>query len=1081
MIEEKYIEQILDRADIVDVVGEFVTLTKKGSHYKACCPFHSEKTPSFVVTPARGTWNCFGSCNKGGNAISFLMEHESMNFPEALRWLAKKYHIEIEEVQLTPEQERSRMKKEAMWIANEKAAEFFVECIHSAEGKNALSYAVSRWGEEYVKEMGIGFAPDKWDGLLAWASKKGVSTDILQELSLIKKNEKTGNLYDFFRGRVMIPIRDRYRRIIGFTARDITGVDDVPKYLNSSESDIYSKSKSLFGIDVAIRQATKEDKFYCVEGAPDVMRLQRISVNNAIASLGSAWTKEQFEQITKYATKLCFLPDADPPKRDEAYGTGVKAVMKNGLLAMECGFSVSVKEIPLGEGNTKNDPDSYCADKPKFDMLDEEDFIIWYARHIFQGTQTTEDKSAAINTLCRMVAIVKDEVKEKMYLDQLQDFYKHKNLWQTAINQAKKQMQAKKVLDQSKKIDRDLYTKYGFYEEYNSYFSIASNGGNPNQWSNFIMLPMFHIKDSLLPKRLYRIKNQNNQEEIIEMKQEDLVSLSKFKQKVEGLGNYIWLASERELTKLKMFLYEQTETATEITQLGWQRKGFFAFGNGCYDTEWHPADEYGIVRLSSGNFYLPGSSLIYRDDVKLFQFERKFVYTNYNAVSMREYSEKLIRVFGDNAKVGICFLLATLFRDVIVSLTKSFPILNLFGPKGSGKSELGHSLMSFFIIKNTPPNIQNATNPALGDLVAQCANALVHIDEYKNTIDLDKREFLKGLWDGTGRSRMNMDRDKKREITSVDCGVILSGQEMTTVDIALFSRLVYLTFNKTEFSNEEKKAFDECKRIRDMGLSHLTLQLLRHRTKIEAGFSANYHECMADLNARLEHENIEDRIQRNWVIPLSAFRTMESVLDVPFSYREMLDITVGGIIRQNNECKVNNELANFWNTLSYLVQDGEVFCDSDYRISYVSKFKSDLVKTETEYRQPRPVLMMRKNRIFMLYKKFSKQVGDAALPPESLKFYLENSKEYLGVKNSVRFKNIQKGVEVTKQVKLADGKTEYRKTSSTEQAMCFDYEALRKAYHINLEIDAEGQGAEEDESNETPVPKEDKRQQQFDF
>ncbi len=1081
MIEEKYIEQILDRADIVDVVGEFVTLTKKGSHYKACCPFHSENTPSFVVTPARGTWHCFGSCNKGGNAISFLMEHESMTFPEALRWLAKKYHIEIEEVQLTPEQERFRMKKEAMWIANEKAAEFFVECIHSAEGKNALSYAVSRWGEEYVKEMGIGFAPDKWDGLLAWASKKGVSTDILQELSLIKKNEKIGNLYDFFRGRVMIPIRDRYRRIIGFTARDITGVDDVPKYLNSSESDIYSKSKSLFGIDVAIRQATKEDKFYCVEGAPDVMRLQRISVNNAIASLGSAWTKEQFEQITKYATKLCFLPDADPPKRDEAYGTGVKAVMKNGLLAMECGFSVSVKEIPLGEGNTKNDPDSYCADKPKFDMLDEEDFIIWYARHIFQGTQTTEDKSAAINTLCRMVAIVKDEVKEKMYLDQLQDFYKHKNLWQTAINQAKKQMQAKKVLDQSKKIDRDLYTKYGFYEEYNSYFSIASNGGNPNQWSNFIMLPMFHIKDSLLPKRLYRIKNQNNQEEIIEMKQEDLVSLSKFKQKVEGLGNYIWLASERELTKLKMFLYEQTETATEITQLGWQRKGFFAFGNGCYDTEWHPADEYGIVRLSSGNFYLPGSSLIYRDDVKLFQFERKFVYTNYNAVSMREYSEKLIRVFGDNAKVGICFLLATLFRDVIVSLTKSFPILNLFGPKGSGKSELGHSLMSFFIIKNTPPNIQNATNPALGDLVAQCANALVHIDEYKNTIDLDKREFLKGLWDGTGRSRMNMDRDKKREITSVDCGVILSGQEMTTVDIALFSRLVYLTFNKTEFSNEEKKAFDECKRIRDMGLSHLTLQLLRHRSKMEAGFSANYHECMADLNARLEHENIEDRIQRNWVIPLAAFRTMESVLDVPFSYREMLDITVGGIIRQNNECKVNNELANFWNTLSYLVQDGEVFCDSDYRISYVSKFKSDLVKTETEYRQPRPVLMMRKNRIFMLYKKFSKQVGDAALPPESLKFYLENSKEYLGVKNSVRFKNIQKGVEVTKQVKLADGKTEYRKTSSTEQAMCFDYEALRKAYHINLEIDAEGQGAEEDESNETPVPKEDKRQQQFDF
>ena len=148
MIEEKYIDQIFDRADIVDVVGEFVSLKKKGIHYKACCPFHSEKTPSFVVTPGRGTWHCFGSCNRGGNVVSFLMEHESMTYPEALRWLAKKYHIEIEEVQLTPQQQQARMKRESMWIANEKAAEFFLACINEPEGKNAMSYAVSRWGEE---------------------------------------------------------------------------------------------------------------------------------------------------------------------------------------------------------------------------------------------------------------------------------------------------------------------------------------------------------------------------------------------------------------------------------------------------------------------------------------------------------------------------------------------------------------------------------------------------------------------------------------------------------------------------------------------------------------------------------------------------------------------------------------------------------------------------------------------------------------------------------------------------------------------------------------------------------------------
>lgn len=584
------------------------------------------------------------------------------------------------------------------------------------------------------------------------------------------------------------------------------------------------------------------------------------------------------------------------------------------------------------------------------------------------------------------------------------------------------------------------------------------------------MMPMFHIKDSLLPKRLYRIKNQNKQEEIIEMKQEDLVSLSKFKQKVEGLGNYIWLATEKELTKLKMFLYEQTETALEVTQLGWQRQGFFAYGNGCFDTEWHAADEYGIVRLKNGNFYLPGCSTIYRDDVKLFQFERKFIYTSYNNVSLREYSEKLIRVFGDNAKVGLCFLFATLFRDIISGQTKSFPILNIFGPKGSGKSELGKSLMSFFVIDNKAPNIQNATIAALSDAVAQCANALVHLDEYKNSIDLDKREFLKGLWDGTGRSRMNMDRDKKREITSVDCGIILSGQEMPTIDIALFSRLIYLTFNKTEYSNEEKRAFNECDTISLQGLSHLALQLLRHRSKMETDFSTNYRQCMNDLNERLKETTIEDRIQRNWVIPLAAFRTLEAVLDVPFTYRELLGICVDGIIRQNRECKSNNELANFWNVVSYLQQDGEIFLEADFRIDYLSNLKTNKVKDLT-FKQPRPILRMQTDRIFMLYKKFARQVGDNALPTESLKFYIENSKEYLGVQNSVRFKNILKGVEVTKEVE-AGGQKYYRKTSMTKQALCFDYTELMTNYNINLNIDMGMSEGDEEEETQNNKPRE---------
>lgn len=1049
MIDERIIEQILDRADIVDVIGGYVELKKKGANYAACCPLHKEKTPSFMVNPARGTWHCFG-CGKGGNVIGFLMEHDTLNFPEAVRALGKRYGIEVEETKLTPEQEQQRMKRDSMYVINQRCAEYYRANLLVPANKVAADYVKGRWGETYAEEMGIGYAADCWDSLLNFAQASGLSVELMKEMGLLKEREK-GGLYDFYRNRIMIPIRDRFRRVIGFTARDMGGAKDTAKYLNSIESDVYHKKDSIFGIDLAIRQAAKESKFYLVEGGPDVMQLQRIRVNNAIAPLGGDWTTGQLEQLKKYATKVCFLPDADPPKTDkgEKLGAGTRNVMRNGLLAMKAGFGVTVKEIPLGEAQSKNDPDSYCTSIQKFQELTEVDFIPWYAKYLFADVNTTEDRSNAINTICDMVTMVQDEVKESMYMKQLHEFYPDKTLWTKALNRAKKLSKAKQVISDSKRIDRDLYLKYGFYEEHDAYFEVQKD--SPYKWSNFTMTPMFHIKDSLLPKRLYKIRNQNKQEEIIEMKQEDLVSLSKFKIKVEGIGNFIWLATEKELTKLKMFLYEQTETAIEVTQLGWQRQGFFAFGNGAFDTEWHAADEYGIVRLKAGNFYLPGCSTIYRDDVKLFQFERKFIHTTYNNVSLREYSDKLVQVFGDNAKVGICFLLASLFRDIIVGQTKSFPILNLFGPKGSGKSELGHSLMSFFIIKNTPPNIQNATIAALGDAVAQCANALVHIDEYKNSIDLDKREFLKGLWDGTGRSRMNMDRDKKREITSVDCGVILSGQEMPTIDIALFSRLIYLTFTKTEFSTDEKQTFDQCKAMRDLGLSHLTLQLLRHRSKMETDFSSNYRQCMNDLNDRLKGETIEDRIQRNWVIPLAAFRTLEAVLDVPFTYRELLDICVAGIIRQNRECKSNNELANFWNVVSYLQQDGEIFLESDFRIDYLDRLKTNKVK-DLVFQRPKPILRMRTDRIFMLYKKFSKQVGDSALPTESLSFYLENSKEYLGVQNSVRFKNILKGVEVTKEYE-AGGQKVYRKTSMTKQALCFDYSELMANYGINLNVD----------------------------
>lgn len=1071
MISERDIESVLNRADIIDVVERAGLKLERGN--KACCPFHKERTPSFIVNPRTQTWHCFGGCpqgDNGGDAISFIMKYKHLTFPEAVHDIAKSYGIAIEETKVarTAEEIQLQQKRESMLAINQWACRFYEEALaaDTPKARFAANYAVDKrgWGEVYVAENNIGYADDKRDSLYQAAKAAGQPIELMIELGLLRKDEH-GEVYDFYRDRLMIPIRDRFRRVIGFTARALG--DSKAKYINSPTSDIYNKKETIFGIDNAIRQARKEDVFYLVEGAPDVMKLQAIGITNTIASLGGAWSASHFDIIKRHVNRVCFIPDADPPKKGEKMGAGKRFVCSNGLIALNAGLGVIVKEIPLSDKGEKQDPDSYITAPHVLDAIETKDFIVWYAELQMLGCETAEAKSAVVTEISTMLATINDDVKVQMLLKQLQKLYPDKALWKSAVTSARKAKKEKLVSTDEQLLNKEKLAKYGFYESKNCYFSIGKDG--EYQWSNFTMLPMFHIKDTLWPKRLYRIKNYRGIEEIIELKQEDLCSLSKFKQRIEGLGNFIWMAKEDHLTKLKMFLYDNTESAVEITQLGWQSKGFFSFGNGIvYGNKWYTTDEYGIVRLGDdvGNFYLPANSKIYRDETKLFAFERRFVHLGYGNVTLHDYTTQLIDVFGDNAKVGMCFLLATLFRDVIAGYTKSFPILNLFGPVGSGKSELGHSLMSFFIIDNTPPNIQNSTVPALGDIVAQCSNALVHIDEYKNSIDYQKIEFLKGLWDGAGRSRMNMDRDKKREITAVDCGVILSGQEMPTADIALFTRVIFLTFNQSVYSEEAKRKFEDMKSVRKHGLSHLTIEILRHRAKFETEFVSNYNTCLSDLVQNTKHEDVQDRILRNWCTPLAAFRTLSGVLDLPIEYRDLLRICVDHVLMQNNECKSSNELAGFWNVVAYLYQDGLIFKDSDFKIKYVNRFKTDTSHL-MEWYEPKPVIMLRKNRIFMLYKKNGKMVGDTTLPDETLAYYLEHSKEFIGLKKSVRFRNIVDGKHETVSYTDSFGQERVRGADSIDRAYCFDYDLVKKQYGINLEVVMDSDAADEDDIPQT--------------
>lgn len=1033
MIRQEIIDTILDRTDIVQVIAQHVQLKKSGVRYVGCCPFHQEKTPSFYVFPHTGTFKCFG-CGEGGDAIHFIEKAENKTFVEAVRTLAQKANVQIEEQEESVEEKQKRMHREALWITNKQVADFYRKQF--LDSKEAQEYAYRRWGKDYCTMQEIGYAPKDGHAM----QQLPVKAEFLKELGLLNRGG-----YDFYQNRVVIQIHDRFGHVIGFTARCMD--DQQPKYLNSSESDIFHKSYVLFGIEDAWKTAAKQDKMFLVEGAPDCMRLQSIGIHNTVAALGSAWNDSHFSTIKRVTNKVCFLPDADPPKKGETHGHGVQVVMEAGTQAMEYGLTVSVKEIPDTEENNKQDPDSFFKNTNIFNATEETDFILWMADKLFPHTTTTEEQREAIKEIAYLLSLIDDETGVSMYIGKLTKYYQGKRLWLKAVDEERKkrEQETKKTKD---KEENDLNRKYGFYVDHGCYMSITEKG-SVYEWSNFTMLPLFHIKDNVNPKRLYKIKNCMNCEEIVELKQEDLISISKFKQKVEGLGNYIWKATERELTKLKSYLYEKTETATEITQMGWQRAGFYAFGNGVvFNGVFQETDENGIVRLKDkGNYYLPSNSKIYKADPKLFTFEKQFVHLNLSSVTLTQFTDQLFKVYGDNGKVGFCFYLATLFRDVVTSTSANhwFPILNLFGPKGSGKSELGHTLLSLFTIAYTAPNIQNSTPSALNDTVAASANALAHIDEYKNDLDVKIIEFLKGLWDGTGRTRMNMDLDKKKETTAVDAGIILSGQEMPTADIALFTRIIFLQFPRSEFSDKEKQNYKKLLDMRSLGLTHLTIELLKQRRHFEQAWSTAFKEAQTDVGNALGDAKGEDRIMNNWCVPLAALRVLQSCIP-NLSYDDMLRIIVDGIRKQNAECKTNGELGGFWNTVQYLVSDGELIDGGDFFIRFLNHLKTDVA--DVCWTERRPVLFLQKTRVFNLYRKEGRQTNDKVLPTDALRYYLQNSTAYLGEKVA-RFDVYKKGSPVYDTTKSAPNKPPTRVTSA-QRAYCFAYDRLVQIFAISL-------------------------------
>jgi DNA primase len=457
MITKSTIDRIMEATDIVEVIGEFVQLKKRGANYVGLSPFANERTPSFTVSPAKGIFKDFSS-GKGGSAITFLMELEKFTYPEALKWLAKKYSIEVEETVETVENKEEENHRESLMIVTGYAAKFFHESLlETDEGKSiGLSYFKERgFSNDTIKKFELGYSPDQWEAFTGQALKEGYQQQFLEESGLSVKRDN-GSLYDRYRGRVMFPIHSFTGRVIAFGGRTLKSDKNVPKYVNSPESEIYHKSNVLYGLYFAKKAIREEDNCFLVEGYADVLSVHQAGIENVVASSGTSLTVEQIRLIGRFTKNITILYDGD--------AAGIKASLRGLDMILEEGLNVKVVLFPDG-----HDPDSYVrnygtAGFKKHIEDNKKDFILFKTDILLKEVGNDPIKKAdVIREIVESVAKIPDSIKASVFIKECSYLLQIDE--RALLSELNKMRMAKAKKDSQQQISRPVPVDESLFDE----------------------------------------------------------------------------------------------------------------------------------------------------------------------------------------------------------------------------------------------------------------------------------------------------------------------------------------------------------------------------------------------------------------------------------------------------------------------------------------------------------------------------------------------------------------------------------------------------------------------------------------
>ncbi|WP_289055768.1 DNA primase [Carboxylicivirga marina] len=1043
----RVIEQINDH--ILSIVENYIKLQKAGTNYKACCPFHNEKTPSFSVNPAKGIFKCFG-CDKGGNAIEFIKEHENLEFKEAVEIGAEILNVSFEWKKSTSFDEVKYRHEESLKVACSIIEKFFQGQVKHKQV------------QEYIKErklaipengsFNIGYAPNG-NALLAHARNSGLKTDILEEIGVLKSADN--GLYDFFRNRLIFPVSNSRGQTIAFAGRDLSENPKV-KYLNTPESCIYTKGNELYALNAARFSINNEDRAFVVEGYSDVLRMHDIGIINTVATCGTALTNAQAKLLKRYTNKVILIFDGD--------AAGLHATDRNAEILIKNQFHVSVVHLP-----EKQDPDSAFTTKELFLQHTEKqkDYVVFKTESY--GDKFANDpvkKSEAIKSIASLIACY-DKTDQEVYLDFVSELIKPKKAWQDALRdysqptekKTKKKENISEIIKLKKEQQENLLSNH-FYEGDGAYWTME--GKNAKQISNFTFEALFCVfhKDPqgrVDLKYVLRLMSQYGRKRLAIISSDDFCTPASFKKQVHRRHGFFWYGNDSQLDNIKNVKLLGIPEAKELERVGYnESNNFWVFANGLYYSKsFHPIDEYGITthatlinnldefdkvppesqirigdtfhvlnttaefigkygkeklkdNIKQGKvyllhfFYLPygkalkiGSS----EGGNPFKENSKFVKPIKGSIwSFSQWAASMTKVYPGNAELLIAYYIATIFSDLIYKANFGyFPLLFLFGKRQSGKSTAARSIMYMF---GKPP-MEDGINLASGSTSTGMQRSMDSTtnhpfwgNEYKNSIHKNTIEALKGIADRNGKLTGVKSGGNETRIAKPRGSGIISGQDLPTQDPALSSRSLLGEFDDNNRGNySDLKSFKAAEE--SLQFTGITCCVFDYRCLIEEHYSKIEPEISTEVMDELvkEYGNVDRRTVLNISSVLTPMKILmeQSNLGFPFDFQSAKNALTRSAKLTISVQNQSDEVEQYFHVLQSLLNLYKLIENTHYRI----------VLAENSVKH----LYLRVGAIHGLYREQARKEGITVLDQAVIGEYLKKHRSFI----DYRRKNVKFG------------------------------------------------------------------------